>query len=399
MASSQHLRNFNDMLEGLRVVTGSLQALKSGSAMHTDLQGVIERNANHMASHYKRHLKAIDIPDPDRLRLEKLCQSLSSTHKAQKSVMTIIVGIMQHAHQEEPTRFVEQQNNIRIWQTMESEGIASEKIHALLIGILLQRGPMLSATGLNTLVETTRRRDEVETEPQLQSTPETSVVTTSLDQPANSVGTTPATSLLTIVPGVTAPAPTETASSLRAQRRAEAGRKLSNASPMRVRCVYINDQTFQEVSVTLVYRDATNDNVAPNGLYDLSPYLMPDSDPGIRINTRTIQSPITYSRSTSEIRLPHVSDSVVVQTKNNGDLEEFLRRFKSLNPDIDARTESRSVDGEPASEPANDPANANLHSESDESEGYAEGYVQPKKRKTNPPRRARPTWSLEEFPG
>ncbi|KAL8896419.1 MAG: hypothetical protein Q9207_007715 [Kuettlingeria erythrocarpa] len=393
MASSKHLQTFNDMLEGLCVVAGSLQALKSGNAMYAELHGVIERNAIHMKSHYEKYLGAIEIPESDRLRPEKLCQSLSNVHTAQRSVMAVIVGVMQHAHQKEPAHFSEQQNNIRIWQTMQSEGVISQKLQALLVELLLQRGAMRSAAGCSTSAKTAQHRHKVKTEPQLQSTPQSSVVTTSLDQPANSVGTIPATSLVTIVPGATAPASTETASRLSIQRRPETGGRVSTTPPMRVRCVYINDLTFQEVSVTLVYRDATNDNVASKSLYDLGPYLMPDINPGIRINTRTIQSPITYSRSTSDIYLPHVSDLIVVQTKNDRDLEDFLKRFKSLNPDVEAMTDSRSVDSEPASKPADHPANTNFHSENDESEDE----VKPKKRKPNPTRRARPTWSMMEY--
>lgn len=63
-------------------MTGLLRSLKSGNAMHKELQGILEKNFIHMASHYEKHLRAIEIPYLDQLLLEQLCQSLSSVHRA-----------------------------------------------------------------------------------------------------------------------------------------------------------------------------------------------------------------------------------------------------------------------------------------------------------------------------
>ncbi len=63
--------------------------------------------------------------------------------------MTFIVGVIQHAYQKEPACFSEQQNKIRMWWMVHSEGVHCQNMQALLVELLLQRGPKVIATGLN----------------------------------------------------------------------------------------------------------------------------------------------------------------------------------------------------------------------------------------------------------
>ncbi|KAL8926710.1 MAG: hypothetical protein Q9208_002784 [Pyrenodesmia sp. 3 TL-2023] len=325
MASSEHMQTFSDILDGLCVLAGSLQALKGGQAMHADLQGVIEKNANHMELHYKRYLKDIEVPEAYRLRLEHLCQSLSSVHKAQKSVMVVIVGIMQHAHEEEPSRFAEQQNNIKLWHTMESEGIASQNMHTLLVEALLQRGSMVSATRISAVTERTVRREGLENRLLPQSVPTTDVTTTNLDQPTNSEGTIQAMTVLTRTRGAMAP-------TIDTHRAPIGGETASKPWFIRVNNIMILNQIYSDIRVGLVC-DLGGDDIAE--FYDPLPLQRAstlESESGIQINVSRISMPIHRSGTMTHVRLRYIKGWIDIRLKSSGDGEEFLWAFRDIYP-------------------------------------------------------------------
>lgn len=345
MAAAQHLQSFATMLKDLRVVIGAKNALSKGNSAHASLQTLIQQSAASLEQYYSCHMKDVKIPDTDRTCLKSLCESLHE-EKAQKAIMTIVIGDVARELRLNPDGLREQQIFVRLWHMLDSGNIDTKELRGLVVeGLLSHDGVPGTITGPANLDAPSKSKQPGTGPGAAQHSPSVAVDSSTDSDSNRPLRSSRGCNLLRVQ---SAQASTETTLKVRTPQKPAVGKTASNGSPLNARYVHINDNLFEDVPVTLVYKVPTRDAVFTKSLRDVAKYTMPDSNPGVRINAATIRSPVTYSRSTLHVHLPHATDFVVVRMKNNKDLEEFLERLKGLNPDIDAMTESRSVCGEPA---------------------------------------------------